>query len=515
MGKSHTLNDEVVSDTFIIFTPHRREAIMSSPAPPESGPSVLKNFFRISAIPRASGNEERIAEWMVAWAREQGFDPSQDRAGNIVVRVPATPGCESLAPIILQSHLDMVCEKSQDSSHDFTSDPICPLVEGDWLRGDGTTLGADNGIGMAIGMALAEDHSLRRPALELLFTVEEETGLSGAQNLDAAMLRGRTLINIDSEEEGVLVVGCAGGENARIDLPMTREDTPASHPLYRLVVSGLRGGHSGMNIGEKRGNANKIIAGILDSLMSDIPLRLVTLEGGSRSNVIPRDAVAIFTLPPDTVEKVQQLIKGMTKTVKEEFSAMEKKLSITLTPGAFPTAFEKAFSAADSRRCIGLLTGLPHGVHCWSEELDGVVETSNNLAIVRSGEETVNILCFQRSSKMTELQSLTSSIGLLAERYGARFHRDGLYPGWQPRLDSPLLAHCRGVFKNLFSREAKVTMTHGGLECGILGQKLPGLEMISLGPTIENAHSPQERVHIASVEATYRFLKALLASFAS
>ena len=487
---------------------------MNNPVPPECGDAALEIFSRISTVPRASGNEKKISEWIEAWAREQGFDHAKDRAGNVVVRVPATHGNESLPPVILQSHLDMVCEKIPESSHDFAVDPLRLVIEDDWLRADGTTLGADNGIGMAIGMALAEDRSSRRPALELLFTVEEETGLSGVQNLDTGMLRGRLLINIDSEEEGALTIGCAGGENGRIDLPVTREEIPFSHVSCQLAIAGLRGGHSGMNIGEKRGNANKILARLLDALMSEVPLQLVSLEGGTRSNVIPRDAVAVFALPADAVQKAQQLTKMAAKAVAEEFAEMEKNLSINLVPGRLPAAIEKALSAADSRRAIRLLINLPHGVHQWSAELDGVVETSNNLAIVRSKKEVVNILCFQRSSKMEELQSLTSRIGLLAAQHGARFHRDGLYPGWQPRLDSPLLAHCRNIYKQVFNREAKISMTHGGLECGILGSKLPDLDMVSLGPTIENPHSPQERAHIPSIRSVYHFLGAVLASFA-
>ncbi len=286
---------------------------MNRPITFQNGNAVLEIFSRISAVPRSSGNEREITEWVVARALGQGFDHSKDDAGNIVVRVPASPGHESLPPIILQSHLDMVCEKIPGSSHDFTSDPIHLVVDGDWLRADGTTLGADNGIGMAIGLALAEERSARRPALELLFTVEEETGLSGAQNLDTGMLRGRTLINIDSEEEGALIIGCAGGENGRISLPVTREDIPSSHALYQLAVSGLKGGHSGMNIGENRGNANKILARVLEALMSEVSLQLVTVEGGSRSNVIPRDAMAIFALPQNTTEKARQLTQMTAK----------------------------------------------------------------------------------------------------------------------------------------------------------------------------------------------------------
>ncbi len=488
---------------------------MSSRDLPDNSNAVLDIFSRISAVPRPSGKEKQIAAWVMARAQKSGFDSVRDSIGNVVVRVPESPGYEASGPVILQSHLDMVCEKNPESNHDFSSDPIRLVVEGDWLQANGTTLGADNGIGMAIAIALAEDRFFRHPGLELLFTVEEETGLSGAQNLDAKMLQGRTLINIDSEQEGTFTIGCAGGENGRIDLPVSREDIPESYTIQRLDVSGLRGGHSGMNIGEKRGNANKILVRILGNLFSRVPLQLISLDGGTRSNVIPRDAVAILALQPDSEEKVRCIVDTAAAEVAKEYAHAEKGLSITLAPGDLPTSIARAFSAADSRRCLRLLDNLPHGVHQWSTELEGAVETSNNLAIVHTDEEAVHILCFQRSSKMTELQTLTSHIGVLAARHGARFHRNGFYPGWEPRMDSPLLAHCQKVFKKIHKREAKVTLTHGGLECGILGSKLPNLDMISLGPTIENPHSPQERVHVPSILGVYDFLKELLTSFAS
>ncbi len=474
---------------------------------------TLEIFSQISSIPRCSGNEGKLADWVVSRASAQGFDHAKDSTGNVVIRVPASPGYEQASPIILQSHMDMVCEKTSESKHDFASDPIRLVSDGDWLRADGTTLGADNGIGMAISLAIAEDKTVFHPALELLFTVEEETGLTGARDVDTDMLKGRTLINIDSEEEGSFTIGCAGGENGRIEFIVTKEKIPPAQAHCRLSVSGLRGGHSGMNIGEKRGNANKVLAQSLAALMAETPFRLASLKGGTRSNVIPRDAEATIILPACDVEKAQKFIKRLEKTTREKFRAMEKNLSMALSLHKPSPPTEEAFSPQDSTRCINLLQQLPHGVQRMSENLDGMVETSNNLAIIYTGEDVVNILCFQRSSSMSELQDLTSRIGLMAVQHGARFHRDGLYPGWQPQLDSLLLTRCREIYRKSHNQEARVTLTHGGLECGILGNKLPGIDMISLGPTIENAHSPQEKVHIPSILTVYDFLAALLSSF--
>jgi dipeptidase D len=488
---------------------------MTISALPEKTAEILDIFSRIDEIPRCSGNEQKIAEWVVSWAAEKGFGHTKDNAGNIVVRVPASPGYEQAPPIILQSHLDMVCEKTPESKHDFACDPIRLGFEGDWLRADGTTLGADNGIGMAVSIALAEDKTVLRPALELLFTVEEETGLTGAQNLNADMLSGHILINIDSEEEGTFTIGCAGGENGHIELPVTREKIPPAHSLCRLSVSGLRGGHSGMNIAENRGNANKILAQTLDALAAEVTFRLVAVEGGTRSNVIPREAEAIVVLPANAFEQAKTNIERSAKMARDKFAETETTLSINLSYYAPPRPAKEAFSSEDSKRCIRLLQKLPHGVHRMSAEMEGLVETSNNLAIVHTEKDVVSILCLQRSSSMSELRNLTSSIGLLAAQNGGRFHRDGLYPGWQPHLDSRLLLHCQEIHRKIHNREAKVTMTHGGLECGILGSKLPKVEMISLGPTIENAHSPQERVHIPSIRTVYDFLAALLGSFPS
>ena len=480
---------------------------------PEKTAEILDIFSRINEIPRCSGNEEKIAEWIISRSESQGFGHATDNAGNILVNVPASPGYENELPIILQSHMDMVCEKTPESDHDFTSDPIRLVFEGDWLRADGTTLGADNGIGMAISLALAGDNTIQRPALELLFTVEEETGLTGAMNVNSDMIRGRILINIDSEEEGTFTIGCAGGEYGRIELPFKKEKIPSAHLPCRLNVSGLRGGHSGMNIAEKRGNANKIIVRIFDELAAEVSFRLVSLKGGTRSNVIPRDAEAIIVIPSADIEKARKAVERSTKRVREEFADKEESLSVILSLHEPSSAMEESFSPQDSERCIRLLKELPHGVHRMSGELEGMVETSNNLAIVHTAKDVVNILCFQRSSRMEELETLTTSIGRLAAKYDARFRRDGLYPGWQPNMDSPLLVHCREIYRQVHNREARIKMTHGGLECGILGGKLAELDMISLGPTVENAHSPQEKVHIPSILTVYDFLAALLGSF--
>ncbi|NLV24344.1 MAG: aminoacyl-histidine dipeptidase [Deltaproteobacteria bacterium] len=473
--------------------------------------TILDIFAAISAIPRCSGNEGGIASWLGNWARDRGFDSSTDQAGNVVIRIPASPGKEGIPPLILQNHMDMVCEKGAQSHHDFTRDMLQLVVVEDWLSAAGTSLGADNGIGMAIALALAAEKDLRRPALELLFTVEEETGLTGAQNLDPSLLRGRRLINIDSEKEGLFTIGCAGGENIHLHLPVRRETLPADYLTATISVGGLQGGHSGMDIAKGRGNAIRILAEILTAMMKTVDLRLVSLTGGTRCNVIPRQAQAVIAFHAAETARLQEQLAGRADEAAKNLALADPDIVVvSLSSPAQAQSPVLSLAGESAAACLRLLLEIPQGVRRLEKNQPPQVATSNNLAVVRSEEDALKVLSLQRSSRMAELAALTREIGETAQKLGAGFTTDGRWPAWEPDPGSALLRRCVDVYRQTFAVEPALYVTHGGLECGVLGTKLPGVEMVSLGPDIENPHSPGERVLLPSIARVHHFLKALL-----
>jgi len=482
---------------------------MSSHVVDGLSPHLLwRRFYEICQVPRPSKNEERIRLYLVNFAGHNNFTIKEDKTGNIVIQIPPKPGFENTPTIVLQSHIDMVCEKNKDKDFDFLNDPIILVRDGEWIKADGTTLGADNGIGVAAALAVAQDDSFNHGPLELLFTVDEETGLTGVNNLEKGFITGRTLLNLDTEEDGAFYVGCAGGVDTVGTLKIETEDINKNFIPFSLFITGLKGGHSGINIADKRANAIKLMAFLLDKL-KPFNYQLGYIQGGSKRNAIPREAEAVIFLDPDYDSKVRELIN--------EFS-LEAALEFRITDNEIKIAFEKrdkadiksAYKKGFTEKIINTLIAMPHGVEDMSPEIPELVETSTNLATINvSGNELIIGTC-QRSSIESEKNNIARSIQAVFELSKATVDFSDGYPGWQPKLDSKVLKLATRVFTTLFSKKPNIKAVHAGLECGILADKYPGIEMISFGPTIEGAHSPDERVKIHDVEKFYRLLLAIL-----
>jgi len=474
--------------------------------------AILEKFEAINAIPRCSKNEARLAAWLMEWARTRDYPYRSDPAGNLVIQVPASTGREDRPVVILQGHMDMVCEKTPASAHDFEKDPIRVIRDGDWVHADGTTLGADNGIALAMAMVLAEDDTLPHPPLELLFTVDEESGLLGAHKLDAALLEGRILVNIDSEDEGVFTIGCAGGEETQIRLPLTYENLPPELVCTRLVVGGLRGGHSGVDIHQPRANANRLLGRVLQRLQAQGGVHLVSLSGGSAHNAIPRDAAAFLAFPEGQASAVRDTVRLCGQIFRDEHGDTEPKLFVTCEDQTEDRP-ARMLEAEIAERAVHLLNALPHGVHGMSTQVEGLVETSCNLAIVRIKNDALEIISSQRSSSMSRLDEMTLRVGAVAALAGAGAVRLNHHPAWAPDKDAALLQRCREIYRELHGKEPVVEIIHAGLECGLIGDKVPGMEMISIGPNLRHPHSPDERLELPSVDRVYTFLTTLLASY--
>lgn len=472
--------------------------------------TVLAHFEKISRIPRRSGNEEAIRAFLLAWAEGRGFATKTDPAGNLLVTVPASPGREGAPTLVLQSHLDMVCEKTPASRHDFDRDPLRLYIDGDWLRAEETTLGADNGIGIALALALAEDTELAHPALELLFTVAEETGLSGAANLAPGFFSGRLLLNLDSEDEGVFTIGCAGGRDSELALDLAYAPWPADHLHLELAVSGLQGGHSGVDIIEGRGNANVILVRALAELGAGRDCHLAGLHGGSAHNAIPREASARLAVPAGAAPPLQARLAAWTEALQRAMPH-EPRLALALTAMAEPGL--RIYHPDLARRVLDLLLAAPDGVMAMSKQAPGIVESSVNLATIREGEGRLTVLLSQRSDKAAGLAWLVAKSEALARLAGATIETGVGYPGWAPDPASPLLLRARQVYRQLFGSEPAIEIIHAGLECGIIGAQNPGMEMLSLGPTVKNPHSPEEKLHLPSLDRFCPFLRELVGAF--
>ncbi|HUT70075.1 MAG TPA: aminoacyl-histidine dipeptidase [Desulfatiglandales bacterium] len=474
--------------------------------------AVLEVFEEISRIPRCSKNEAAIESWLMRWAEDRGFQGKRDKAGNIVVRVPAASGYENRPPVVLQGHLDMVCQKTPDSNHDFTKDPIRIVYDGDWLTADRTTLGADNGIGLALGLALATDDDVERPPIELLFTVDEETGLTGANLLEPGFIEGRILLNLDSESEGVFIVGCAGGQHTEVTLPLSFLPLPENYDAWKLTAHGMRGGHSGIDIHKFRANAIKVLARALDAARRKAEIRILAVKGGSAHNAIARDAEAALVCAPSQSSALKDAVKVFEKAVQGEYVSTEQEMAVTLAEEGMSEK-TSAFTKECTDIAIDLMLAIPHGVSEMSAKVEGHVETSNNFAIIETKNKELHILSSQRSSVMSRLSAITAQIEAAAALAGARAETGGGYPAWQPDMNSPLLKRCKEVYQRLFGKEPVVEVIHAGLECGIISSKYEGMDAISVGPTLENPHSPDERLYIPSVAKVWDFLVELLKSY--
>jgi dipeptidase D len=472
---------------------------------------VLDLFEEISAIPRCSKHEEKIGAFLLAWAEKHGLSGKKDKVGNVLIKVPATPGYERSGSVVIQGHMDMVCEKTADSPHNFDKDPIRFVYDGDWLKADHTTLGADNGIALAMAMTMALDKTLVHPPLELLFTVDEETGLTGANFLQSDFIDGKILLNVDSEDEGVFTVGCAGGRDTHITLALHYEDAPEGFVMARVKAGGMTGGHSGVNINEERANAIRVLVRTLMQIKKDFDVRLADISGGTAHNAIPRDAWADIFIPRESFKAIEKVVADMEQVFKHEFKKTDAtlKVSVELQP---ETMGKRPLNMADTGRICDLIIALPHGVAAMSTDIKGLVETSNNLANVKIASSKLEIVTSQRSSVMSRLSALTWRIEAVARLAGADAVSGNGYPAWQPNLQSPLLARCKDVYRKLFGREPHVEAIHAGLECGIIGDKKAGMDMISFGPTLKNPHSPDEKIHVESIGKVWDFLAELLKS---
>ncbi len=470
---------------------------------------VFRHFEALTRIPRCSGNEAAAAQHVLDWACARKLEAEQDAVGNVIVRVPASPGKAGAPTVVLQGHLDMVGEKDTSSPHDFERDPIPVVRRGEHLGAQGTTLGADNGVGLAAAMAVAEDPSATHGPLELLCTVEEETGLTGARGLRPGFVRGKTLLNLDSEEEGSLYVGCAGGRDTVIELSVKR--AAGKGKPYRIRVAGLLGGHSGLDINAGRGNALKLLAQFLGRLRAVASFGLVELGGGDKHNAIPREAEAVVLLEATGLKAANHLIEATRADLAAMFGKTDPGVSLEISK---VRAAGRPLSRGSRDALLDLVLALPHGLLAMSQAVPGLVETSTNLAVVRLEKGKASLLESSRSSVMPALGAVQAGIIAVARLAGATPVDKGGYPGWQPDLDSKVLARARRVHLAAMGKAAEVKAIHAGLECGIIGEKCGGMDMLSFGPQIESPHSPSERVHIGSVEKFYAFLKALLADLA-
>ena len=469
---------------------------------------VWKNFHALTQIPRPSKKEAKAVEYLYEFGRSLGLETIRDEVGNIIIRKPATPGMENRRGVILQGHIDMVPQKNADKVHDFENDPITTVVDGDWVRADGTTLGADNGLGVAVALSVLESRTLVHGPVEVLVTVDEETGMTGANALKSGVLKGDILINLDSETEGELYVGCAGGLDATAEIPYRTVPVSGDYGhQHRIEVTGCKGGHSGMDIILGRANANKVLARVLLPLVRDFGVRLVSFEGGNMRNAIPREAWAEVLIPEGKTGEVDQYIHELLPVIKSEYKVTDPQLYIGMRASG---GAGSCIDTEDALRCLRALTVSPEGVERMSDQMPGLVETSNNTAIVKTEGDRFIIKTLMRSSVDSAKEFLAEKMRAVIELAGGTVSFTGGYSGWAPDNNSRILHTMKEVYKNLYGKEPAVMAIHAGLECGILGGIYPDWDMISCGPTILSPHSPDERVNIPSVGKWWDFIKKVL-----
>ena len=472
---------------------------------------VWKNFYALTQIPRPSKHEAKVIDYLYNWGKSHGFETIKDDTGNIIIRVPATPGMENRKGVILQGHMDMVPQKTSDSPHNFLTDPIKAYVDGEWVTADRTTLGADNGIGVALGLAALEDPSVKHGPLEVLATYDEETGMTGASSLKPGVLKGDILLNIDSEEEGELCVGCAGGLDVSATFKYLKYKTPKGLKALRFKVSGLQGGHSGMDISLYRANANKVVARILLPLIEDFGVKVVSFHGGSLRNAIPFEAQAEILIPESAYGQAKDLIASIFDTVKAEFIDSDPSAKLVVEEN-IPVA-SKFIQTSAMSRAVKTIIASPSGVIRMSQSMPGLTETSINLAIVSTDKGKITIHSLMRSAVDSSKAYLAQRMQCIYELAGADDIKfSGGYSGWTPKLDTPVNKVCMEQYQKVYGKPMKIMATHGGLECAIMGAKYPNWEMVSIGPTIKYPHSPDEKVHIESVARTWEYLKEILAN---
>lgn len=472
---------------------------------------VFRYFHEMNQIPRCSGDEKAVSDWLVRFARERGLSVDQDAAWNVVIRKPGTPGYENAEPVILQGHMDMVCVKTDESDHDFSKDPIRMLVNGDRITADGTTLGGDNGIAVSYGLALLDASDIPHPPLELLVTTSEETGMDGAFALDPALLTGRRLINIDAEEEGKLLVSCAGGVGATLHLPIQWEAAPAANRSFTLTIDGLLGGHSGMEIHKQRASANVVLGRILRDLAQTMELHVAAINGGSKHNAIPNKAQASLCLNDADRALVSDKITAWSQVLVNEYRGADDGIRVSLSEAE--TSFDQCFSAETLAQAINILRLVPTGVLNVSLAIPGLVQTSNNLGVVITAADEITFESAIRSSVRSNKEAVADQMALIAGVCGATITCSSNYPEWQYNPESGLRDAFVTTWKEMTGEEPEITAIHAGLECGLFSEKYNGaIDLIAFGPNLYDVHSPMESMSISSVEATYEYLKKVLAN---
>ena len=479
----------------------------------ELQPQVIWRYFdEITRVPRPSKKEEKIRAYLLDFAKKHNLPAKTDATGNVVISKPATHGCEARPGVVLQAHMDMVCEKNADVVHDFENDPIETCIDGEWVRAKGTTLGADNGIGMAAALAVLASDDLRHPALEALFTVDEETGLTGAFGMQEGFITGKYLLNLDSEDEAEIFIGCAGGVDTTSTFTYTPQPFPAGYAALRVAVSKLLGGHSGSDINEGRGNANKILARFLCACLKKYDMHLCAIDGGNLHNAIPREAWAVVAVPAADKERLRVDLNLYQAVIEAELAATDPDVALSLDSCDAPATCIDDITATALLRA---LYACPHGVMGMSRDIPGLVETSTNLASVKMKEgNTIVVATSQRSSVESLKHDIAAQIENLFALAGAvPTHGEG-YPGWKPNLKSTLLDVAVKSYEELYGITPAVKAIHAGLECGLFLQKNPDLEMISFGPTLRGVHSPDEKMHIPAVEKFWNHLTAILRKLA-
>lgn len=476
-------------------------------------PELLWNHFEeICSIPHPSRKEQKLAHYVIGFAKNNNLEYETDEFGNIVIRKPATPGYENKIPVVLQGHLDMVAEKNNDVVHDFDKDPIQPYVDGDWVKARGTTLGSDNGIGVAAALAVLESKELQHGPIEALFTLDEETGLNGAQALKPGFLKSKILINLDSEEDGAFYIGCSGGQNTFVKFTFKPSKIPANTIAFEVKVKGLKGGHSGLDINTGRGNAIKLMARLLHELNYKFGVRLVSINGGSKHNAIPRETFSVIRVAKKSAHDVLTYIENYNSIVKAELASVEPNLEVVASE---VKSKAKVMDKTTATNLIDSLYSVQNGVIKMSADIEGLVETSSNLAVVTTKGKNVEVILSQRSSVETEKKDISNAIAATFKLAKADVKQGDGYPGWKPDIHSPVLSVMKSVYENMYNNHPEVKAIHAGLECGIIKERFPEMDMISFGPTITGAHSPDEKVQISTVEKFWNLLSNALKNIPS
>ncbi|WP_132996177.1 aminoacyl-histidine dipeptidase [Sporanaerobacter acetigenes] len=469
---------------------------------------VFYYFEELTKIPHCSGEEKEISDYLANFAKEHNLDFIQDEALNVIIKKPGTKGYENLPTVVLQGHMDMVCEKDVNVCHDFSRDPLELKVDGDFISAKNTTLGADNGIAVAMCLAILESEDIPHPPLEVLATTSEETGMNGANGLDPQNIQGKILINIDSEEEGKLLVSCAGGERDRIEIPILWENRSENTSVYALKVTGLKGGHSGMEINEGRGNANKLMGRLLYEIGKQIDIRLANIEGGAKTNAIPRSAKSVLVIGSDEESILKEIAIKMDSQFKNELMSVDANVEIVVEK--MSTEVPKVFSKETTEKAIATLMLVPNGVQTMSREIKGLVESSNNLGVVNTLDESITFESSIRSSVRSLRENISNQMAIIAEILGGKWKNYSAYPEWEYKENSYIREVFQKVYREQFGKELEIAAIHAGLECGLFNEKFENMDMVSFGPNMYGVHTPDEKLSISSTERTWNLLVGVL-----